>query len=226
MLLAAVPDLTTAPLTVDQAERLTAEIRRDLGSAIVGLRRAREGTAHLVLGYATWHEYCEDRFGNLADLALPVTERRALVASMKETGLSNRPVAERLGVSAGTVSGDVAELRRSGWTGEPDTVTSRDGSVRSARSLRTAPQRTDYTGLSRVSETAARVAAHGARGLTSIELDRETGWPMGTATGNLSVLERRGWLVRVDDLDRRRQARAPYVVTDLGAAEIARRLAR
>jgi hypothetical protein len=209
-------------LTKAGAEQLTAEIRRDLGNGIRKLVQAREGRAWEVLGYPTWHDYCVDRFGDLRDLALPSVERAHLVASMKASRMPNRPIAAALGVSAGTVAGDVARLRAAGWQGEPDTVDASDGSSRPSRSrVMTLPP--DYTGLSRMTETAARVAAQGDRGLTSVELDHETGWAMGTATGNLSKLERRGWVVRSETF---RRNRAAYTITGLGSAEVVHRMSR
>jgi len=207
---------TAVQLSERLARRLTEEIRGHLGQGIRKLVRAREGGAHLAMGYATWHEYCEAEFGDLRDLALPSSERLHLVASMKASRLPNRPIAERLGCSPGTVAGDVARLRASGWEG-PDTVTSSDGSERPARiASARVTEEPDYRGLSRVSESLARVAAQQDRGLTSLELDAETGWPMGTATASLSKVERRGWAVRIEEPAHRRRARAPYVVTDAG----------
>jgi hypothetical protein len=75
------------------------------------------------------------------------------------------------------------------------------------------PDANPYEGMSRMRETLARVAAQQDRGLTSIELDAETGWPLGTATANLSKLHRRG-LVAMSE--HRRLNRGGYVVTDAG----------
>lgn len=199
------------------AERLTAEIRLHLRIGLEKLTLARTGRAWEAMNYPTWHDYCEAEFGDLRDLAIPATERRYLVASMKETALSNRPIAERLGCSVGTVSTDLALLRKEGWSGEPEQVVSADGSIRSARSLRAVPEAPNYAGMSKVTETAARVAAQQERGLTSLELDHETGWLMGTATGNLSRLEKRRWVRRTTEF---RHDRAAYVITDLGAAAL------
>lgn len=203
---------TTVRLTERWARKLTDEIRHDLGSVIRKLVRAREGEAHLALGYDSWHGYCEAEFGSLRDLAIPASERVHLVASMKEARLSNRVAAEKLGVGYGTVASDVQSLRAAGWQ-EPATVVSQDGSVRQSRGRLKVAEPAPFQGLSRVAESAARVALQEDRGLTSIELDLETGWPMGTATGNLSKLERRGWLRRSGTF---RNDRAAYVVTELG----------
>lgn len=211
------PPASSFQFTRSGAEAHTAKLRRDLTSSVAGLIVAREGGAWSAMGYPTWHDYCEQELGNLAELAIPAAERMWLVASMKEAKVSNRPIAERLGCSVGTVSGDLVKLRAAGWSGEPAEVVSADGSVRSSRSLRAVPEQPDYSTLSRVSESAARVAAQEERGLTSIELDLETDWPMGTATGNLSTLERRGWLRRTETF---RAGRAAYVVTIKGQAAL------
>jgi hypothetical protein len=199
-------DTTTWLLTRADAEALTAEIRRDLGNAILKLQLAREGHAHTALGYAYWHEYLLDRFGDLKELRLPVTERRALVASMCEAGASVTDIVRTIGFSRGTVQGDRVAL---GYGKAPT------GDV---IDLHPEPAADPYEGMSRMRETLARVAAQDDRGLTSLELDAETGWPMGSATANLSKLERRGHVRRLAVF---RSRRAAYVVTDTGAAVLA-----
>ena len=75
------------------------------------------------------------------------------------------------------------------------------------------PDPKPYEGQSRVQEALARVAAQGDHGLTSIELDHETGWPMGTATGSLSKLAAAGL---VHQPGPRRAHRGAYVITVAG----------
>lgn len=182
-----------APVTLSAvgARRLTDRIRDTLRSSLVMLAEARTGRAWEALGYPDWHTYCEAEFGSLAELRLPVVERRALVDSMRSTEppLPMRTIAERLGVKPSTVHADVH----------------RDD----APALRVV-EHDPYEGMTRAAEALARVRAQGDRGLTSIELDAETGWPMGTATGTLSKLERRG-LVRRGG--RMRRSRGVYTAS-------------
>lgn len=192
-------------LTAYGARKLTDEIKGHLTSALVKLRQAREGQAHVVLGYPDWHTYCEREFGNLSDLALPVIERRELVASMRAVSppLSHEEIGRRLGVSVGTVHKDRKAIGAADDLPEP-------------RVLTLAPEPPpDYSTLGRKQETLLRVRDQAERGLTSIELDHETGWPMGTAPGALSKLMARGL---VEWSEARRLNRRPYVITAKGRA--------
>jgi hypothetical protein len=197
-----------------RAAMLDAELRDAAAEMVRGARRAiplmaemRAHAMHLELGWGSWHGYIADVFGDLRDLRLngsdeAVTERRALVGSMVDDGLSITDIQRKLDYSRGTVAGDRrAHLGKD--EGESLRVLDVDEGI--------APD--PYAGMSRTRETLARVAAQQDRGLTSLELDAETGWPMGTATANLSKLERRGQVIRVATF---RRNRAAYVVTDLG----------
>jgi hypothetical protein len=198
---------THAPAILSRvgARRLTDEIRRDLGNAILKLQVAREGEAHTALGYSWWHEYVVAEFGDLKELRMPVGERRALVASFCDAGASVTDIVKALGFSRGTVQGDRVALGISAAQPAGQVIPLHE------------PEVNPYEGMSRMRETLARVAAQQDRGLTSIELDAETGWPLGTATANLSKLHRRG-LVAMSD--HRRLNRGGYVVTDAGRATL------
>jgi len=131
-------------LSREDAQELTVSIRRNLRGALEGLATAREQRAWAALGYPTWHDYCEQEFGSLAELALPVQERVALVVSMStaQPPMPTRTIAERLGVSASTVSTDRRTARAAGVE-LPDKVTGRDGVERpstSTRRLQPAPE--------------------------------------------------------------------------------------
>ncbi len=187
-------------LTAATARTLTDEIRHHLGSAIARLAEARAGHAHLALGYASWWQYCEAEFGDLREMRLPKAERQALHASMHDDGLSVSECQAKTGFSRGTVHGDWRDTGRAPAK-SADVIPLHE------------PEANPYAGMSRMRETLARVAAQQDRGLTSIELDAETGWPLGTATANLSKLHRRG-LVAMSE--HRRLNRGGYVVTDAG----------
>jgi hypothetical protein len=208
-----VPDaVTLAPatdssyyLTQRKARELTDSIRGSLAEAAALLELAREGHAHLALGYTHFHLYCQAEFGSLTEMRLPVATRRALVASMCDAGASVSDIVKALGFSRGCIQADRVALKISDAQPRGQVVPIRE------------EQPNPYAGMGRKAEALARVAAQGARGLTSTELDLETSWPMGSATGALSKLDRRGLVARTEQ---RRGNRAAYVVTDAGAAAL------
>jgi Trp operon repressor len=207
LVLATVPAGVALSTPAEAAARAE-EIRGHLTLGFGKLTVAREKRDDLALGYRSFWEYVEGEFGDLNTLGLPATEREHVVESMRiDAQLSQRAIAERLGTSVATVNGD---LRRRGVTVAG--VVGADGKTYPANRERKAvePVADPYAGLSRMEETVARVATAGARGLTSIELDAATGWPMGTATANLSRLERRGRIHRCGTF---RRDRGAYVVT-------------
>lgn len=163
-------------LTAAGARRLTDEIRHHLGTAIVKLQAAREGGAHEVLGYPSWHAYVEAEFGDLRELRLPVVERRALAQSMHDGGMSYRQIRDKLDVSLGTIRNDI---------GSPVI----EGEV---VQLHSDPDPDPFEGMSRADEVVARVRAQGDRGLTCRELVLESGLHHGQASGALSRVARQG----------------------------------
>lgn len=201
-------------MTRERARQLTDTTRELLRQSGTNLVELREGSAHVVLGYAHWHEYVEREFGDLFVYKLAqgrsaiVAERQALVASMTIAGYTVREQHEALGAAVGTIHSD---QRAQGLV--PD---------KPRPVVEPEPEPLDpFRGLSRTHESLARVAAQCDRGLTSLELDSETGWPLGTATGLLSRLERGrngrggGYLAFGEGL---RERRLPYVLTDRGRA--------
>jgi DNA-binding CsgD family transcriptional regulator len=191
LVLATVPAGVALSTPAEAAAR-AAEIRGHLALGFGKLTVAREKRDDLALGYPSWWEYLAGEYGALDTLGLPAEERRYAITSMRANGMSQRVIAERLDTSVGTVN---ADLRKAG--AQVAEVTGADGKVYAAtRERKASTPVASYEGLSRMEETVARVAATGTRGLTSIELDAATGWPMGTATANLSRLERRGRIHR------------------------------
>lgn len=181
-------------LTAVGARRLTDEIRGHLGSAIVKLQQAREGGADEALGYPTWHAYVEAEFGDLRELRLPVVERRALVESMRGDDMSVRAIAGKLGVSVGTVHADLPATRE-----RATVIPLRD------------PEPDPYAGMTRTDEVVARVRAQGDRGMTCRELELDTGWGHGTASGALSRVARQR---RVRHDGRTRMDYGVYIVNE------------
>lgn len=173
--------LVQPALTPDAAGRLTAEIRSHLGSAIIKLQQAREGQADVALGYDSWHQYVETEFGDLRELRLPVLERRALVASMRSDALPVRAIADRLGVSVGTVHSDL-----------PETLERKPAGLRVVREQLPVPTGRVYE------QTVEWLRRHPA-GLTLVELAAVAGWTEGKSSGALSDVRCRGLAVRTED---------------------------
>ena len=204
-------------LTRARARTLTDQTRDLLRQSGANLVELREGSAHLVLGYAHWHEYVEREFGDLFVYKLAtdrhgiVAERRALVASMTVAGYTVREQRDALGASVGTIHGDQRTL---GLVPDRPLPTVVDEP----------PALDPFRGLLPRWSALARVAAQGERGLTSIELDAELDAALGTATGSLSKLAARG-LVLIGELGEARANRRPYRITDAGRVKLGEVLA-
>ncbi len=119
------------PLGAEDAVALTGRIR-SLAEAIadrvdlllVKVREARDGDAHLAMGYRSWTEYVETE---LADVLprLDRQPRRELVAALAETGVPVEAIATVAQVSESTVHRDIRQGVSSDTPSPP--VTGRDG---------------------------------------------------------------------------------------------------
>ncbi len=100
-------------LTEAEARSLTGQIR-SLGEGIADrvdllvdkVRQARDGQAHVALGYKSWTEYVQNEFAGVLP-RLDRQSRRELVTALTETGMSSRAIALVVGVSQSTVADDV-----------------------------------------------------------------------------------------------------------------------
>lgn len=108
-------DLVSAEymMDVDSARRLTERIRltalsvRDGMEKVQGLvEQARDGNAHLALGYASWTAYLSDTLGS-EPLRLPRDQRQELVGYLAGEGMSTRAIAPIVGANFATVSRDL-----------------------------------------------------------------------------------------------------------------------
>lgn len=93
--------------TADEARTLTDRIKVAVEGTWQMIREAYVSRAWSALGYDTWDAYCAAEFG-ASRLALPREERREIVASLRESGLSTRAIASVTGAGVGTVSRDLA----------------------------------------------------------------------------------------------------------------------
>jgi hypothetical protein len=120
---------TTEPQFVDaeildlneaQARQLTEEIRIDRESLWTKIARAYSGRAWKALGYESWDAYCDGEFeGGL--LRLPREERREVVCSLREAGMSGRAISAATGLSKGTVHRELSGAQN----GAPDAATTK-----------------------------------------------------------------------------------------------------
>lgn len=120
----------SAPLAEDVARRLTEDIR-SLAETIASrvdrlvpmICEARDGQAHVALGYRSWTVYAETEFAGVLP-RLDRQSRRELVTALTETGMSSRAIAPVVGVDRTTVTRDAVA---GGASAPPAPVTGRDG---------------------------------------------------------------------------------------------------
>lgn len=114
-------------LTAGQARVLTDEIRSDLGGLLPKVKRAYEGRADKALGYDSWAIYCAYE---LDGIRVPLADRPAMVAELRQNGMSTRAIGAALGVGKSTVDRDLSTVPSG--TVEPERITSLDGRERPA----------------------------------------------------------------------------------------------
>lgn len=96
-----------ASCTPDEARDLTDRIKTALGVTWELIVDAYQGRAWAALGYDHWDQYCNAEFGG-GRLRLPLEDRREVVASLRDAGLSTRAIAAATGMGATTVRRDLA----------------------------------------------------------------------------------------------------------------------
>lgn len=102
------------------ARELTNRIRatgNDLWELVVA---AYQGQAWRALGYRDWDSYCAKEFGELR-LKLPKLERREVMQSLRDHGLSLRAVGSATGYDARTVARDLTASKTVPKVPESDT---------------------------------------------------------------------------------------------------------
>jgi len=88
--------------STEEARTLTDRIKVAVEGTWQLIREAYTSRAWAALGYETWDAYCSAEFGT-SRLALPREERREVVASLAESGLSTRAIGAAVGISEATV---------------------------------------------------------------------------------------------------------------------------
>lgn len=104
-------------MSVDEARHLTERIRHAASTVAESVEKlralveeAKAGSAHLLLGYASWTAYISDVLGS-QPLRLERDVRRELVGYLSSQDMSTRAIAPIVGVSDFTVRADIAGAR-------------------------------------------------------------------------------------------------------------------
>jgi len=115
---------TVAPMnmTTAEAEAVTAEIRAGLVLVWEKVTVAYRGRAWVALGYDAWDDYCTGEFG-AARVRIPREERREVMSSLRDEGLSLRAIATATGTDERTVRRDLAGAAFAAPAAEPATAT-------------------------------------------------------------------------------------------------------
>ena len=102
----------TEVMSTTDAERITTRITLMAGTIREGVEKlhelvqqAKDGNAHVALGYASWTAYLADVLGK-QPIRLDAPERRELVAYLSGEGMSTRAIAPIVGVSVGQTHAD------------------------------------------------------------------------------------------------------------------------
>jgi transposase len=195
-------------LTRKGAELTLARVRRQLRTLDEDVARLYHGGAAELLGYgagaAGWKALCADLFADLEMLRPTPAARLERVAELRRQEMSQRGIADALGVSPAQVNADVRQLEERGEQ-LPDNVVSLNGARRKARGDRTEEQQPatqlpadlEHLQLTELMRTALEhVAGQLDAGLTCAELELETGWGHGRSSSLLYRLERAGLVHR------------------------------
>lgn len=94
-------------LTVHDARVLTARIRESVAGVWDLIVEAYTSRAWTSLGYDSWDDYTRTEFDGVR-IALPREDRREVVGSLRDAGLSTRAIASAIGVDDKTVRNDLA----------------------------------------------------------------------------------------------------------------------
>lgn len=109
-------------MTPETARDLTDRIKAAAEAIWQLIAQAYLDRAWEALEYGSWDDYCAREFGDCR-LRLPREERREIVASMRELGMSTRAIAAATGMSVGSVHATAAGVQ----IRTPDSVAGLDG---------------------------------------------------------------------------------------------------
>lgn len=101
------------------AQELTDTIRRTGEIMWSQMVRAFNGRAWAALGYSSWDDYCSNEFDG-ARIKMPREERREVVVSLRDAGMSMRAIAAATRDSTRTVQKDIGEVSQSTTPADSD----------------------------------------------------------------------------------------------------------
>jgi hypothetical protein len=217
----AAEQLADVQLTRQEAERLLDDAVRQAEALDATMGRLYHGGAAAALGYGSgakgWAALCKDRLRHLEWLHIkPGPRRLDAVRDLRREELSTRAIGDVLGISAASVTTDLAQCRARGDQ-LPDNVRSLDDRRRSAtQTPRPAaappaplvPAELTLTELMRT--VLEHVAGCGAAGASLYDVADALRWREGRVSSLLHRLERAQLVRRVDG---RRGTIRPYVAT-------------
>lgn len=116
-------------ISAQDARSLTDKIKAGTAALWELIKEAYVSRAWDSLGYSSWDDYCTQEFGT-SRIRLPREERREVVASMREIGMSTRAIASATGNSKDTVA---RSLRAGVSNATPAPVTGTDGKTYTQR---------------------------------------------------------------------------------------------
>jgi hypothetical protein len=132
-----------ADLTEAEATALTKRIREWVREyPIEDVKAAFRGRVWLALGYDSWQEWCDHEFDGFH---LSVPQRREVVEELHKAGMSNRAIADAVGVSRETVNRDMSSGGTNVSPGA-DRVTGPDGKSYPAKRDNVVPMQRRYKG--------------------------------------------------------------------------------
>ena len=119
------------------------------------LTEAKEGNAHEAMGMQSWTEYVAHVVSKIDTANLPKVARLMLVKAMVEAGMSQRVVADALGVSQSTIRNLAAETGA-----KAETTTTRSGKTQSNANRQSAAKKGAATRAAKApkAETFGKVA--------------------------------------------------------------------
>lgn len=119
-------------ISAQDARNLTDKIKAGTAALWELIKEAYASRAWASLGYASWDDYCTQEFGT-SRIRLPREERREVVASMREQGMSIRAIASATGNDPKTVHNAIRAGVGNSHTSEPSSVTGTDGKTYEGR---------------------------------------------------------------------------------------------
>jgi hypothetical protein len=100
-----------ATLEIEDAKRRLDRVKSGVERIWDDLVALYKGRAWLALGYSSWDALCDAELDG-ARIALPISERREVVAEMRSQGMSTRAIASAVGVSHMTIHTDLPAVNK------------------------------------------------------------------------------------------------------------------